>query len=532
MLLTLKKFLSFFKKYPYSRFAFNLYTKLIPVTLHEISHKHSIKNKIISFQLTDDPLYLGIFSMLMKDFYSEGYKIELIDTRSINSSVGNNFFSYLKRSLFFARIQSNQWIRFYNVFNPNIAYRSKTFNPILDIKAYIQAHKILGDKEINNETFKDLEINELLIGDLIIDTFLRFKPSAAFNKDDKFTKKILAQALKDIWKSEKYFSSVKPDIYFTSYSCYIMNGIAVRSALKNNVDVISFGNIIDFGKRLSNSNLFHSVSTEHYKKTFYNLESKDKLLQIAENGLLNKLNGGRDMSTIYMSNTVYGNKQTLEVPIKDKVVIFLHDFNDSPHVYKNFIFNDFWSWLTFTIKNLSSFGIQFVIKPHPNTVQKDEATYRPLDNLRSLFPGIDIISPYVPNTQLVDEGMICGITAYGTVAHEIAYLGVPSITCACHPHISFNFCKNASSIEEYRYLLKKPEELPISKCMMREEALAFFYMHSEYGNKDDLFLKNEWAFYNKACYINDFDDAANRIASIYKSSAYIKFFNSFKDNIY
>ena len=527
----LQKFIYLFRKYPNDKFAFNLYTKLAPITFNikPRNKKYSSKNKTITFQLTDDSLFIATFSMFMKDFYEQGYKIELIDTRSINTAIGSNLFANIKRSFFFSRTLSNQWIKFYNIFNTTIGYRSIEFNPLLNISSYIQARKILRDKKINKENFANLEFNDLIIGDLIIDTYLRFKPSAKFNINDKFIKKILAQAIRDIWKSEKYFSSVKPKIYFTSYSCYINNGIAVRVALKNNVNVISFGNLKDFAKKLSKSDFFHSVSAEDYKNIFYNLDSRDKLLKIAETSLLNKFNGSLDLSTIYMSSSVYGHNQKLNISIKNKVVIFLHDFTDSPHVYKNFIFNDFWDWLVFTIKTLSSFGIQFVLKPHPNTVQKEEPIYKPLDDLMSIFPDIDVISPYVPNTQLVDEGMTCGITAYGTVAHEIAYFGIPSITCADHVHRGFSFCKNASTIAEYKQLLKKPDELPINKNLMREEALAFFYMHSEYGSKEELFLKKHWAFYNKACFNNDFDDAANRIISIYKSLPYMKILDSYKE---
>jgi hypothetical protein len=60
----------------------------------------------------------------------------------------------------------------------------------------------------------------------------------------------------------------------------------------------------------------------------------------------------------YMRSTAYG-KPADEVPMASKtpVVIFLHDFYDSPHIYHDLVFNDFWEWVCFTIETSRSSGI-------------------------------------------------------------------------------------------------------------------------------------------------------------------------------
>jgi len=118
--------------------------------------------------------------------------------------------------------------------------------------------------------------------------------------------------------------------------------------------------------------------------------------------------------------------------------------------------------------------------------------------LKLLIPEEHWLPININTKQLVSLGMICGITAYGTVAHELAYLGVHSICCARHPHHSFDFCKTASSKKEYELFLKE-YHAPISKVKMRKQALAFYYMHNLYGTSDDLNLRFKFLELLKAC---------------------------------
>jgi hypothetical protein len=157
------------------------------------------------------------------------------------------------------------------------------------------------------------------------------------------------------------------------------------------------------------------------------------------------------------------------------VVIFLHDFYDSPHVYREMLFPDFWEWICFTIETLQNAHIPFFIKPHPNQINLSNDV---LDKLQERYSGLAMIPSAVTNKQLADAGMACAVTVYGTVAHEMAYFGIPTIACAHHPHICFDFCRTAKSREEYAQFLKQPAQIDIDKPTMREQSLRFYYMHN------------------------------------------------------
>jgi hypothetical protein len=177
------------------------------------------------------------------------------------------------------------------------------------------------------------------------------------------------------------------------------------------------------------------------------------------------------------------------------VVVFLHDFYDSPHVYADLVFQDFWAWITFTIAVLQAEGTPFYLKPHPNQVSLSEGV---LADLKLACPQARFLSARVSNVQLAQQGILCGVTVYGTVAHELAYLGVPSIACARHPHHSFGFCRTARSADEYRDLLADAAARPMAAPEMKRQALAFYYMHNLHGDAQSRALRNAFVEYWKA----------------------------------
>ncbi len=176
-----------------------------------------------------------------------------------------------------------------------------------------------------------------------------------------------------------------------------------------------------------------------------------------------------------MKSSSYG-AHTTDIPnISGAIVIFLHDFYDSAHAYRWMLFHDFWEWVSFTIEALRDRKIPFFLKPHPN---QDAASAADCDRLRVLYPGLNFLPARVSNRQLVEGGMSCAVTVYGTVVSEMAYLGVPAISCADNPHIGFAFGRSARTRKEYLALLEGHMQLPRNSEAMRRDACAFYFMQN------------------------------------------------------
>ena len=315
--------------------------------------------------------------------------------------------------------------------------------------------------------------------------------------DDPFVRRLLLQAVRDSRLAHRYFKNAKPRCYITSYTTYLEHGIPVRVALRYEVPVWSFGNIYCFGKRLTVNDTYASPSFADYRSSFEALDRQIERLEEAKSQLEFRLAGGIDAATSYMRRSAYEITNT-EPPsgLEGAAVIFLHDFYDSPHVYPDLVFHDFWHWTCFTIDGFIKSDIPFFLKPHPNQISLSDDV---LQRLQQKYSDLRWIPREVSNVQLSRAGIACGLTMYGTVAHELAYLGIPSISCARHPHHAFEFCRTARNQKEYEDMLLTYNQLPVSKPEMRRQALAFYYMHNVYGDGDAKTLRRAFVDFWSAC---------------------------------
>jgi len=460
---------------------------------------------LIAVQCVEDPFYVGLFSAVCQQLRAEsGAAGELVVVRSmINSGIGHN---WLQRLLLapVGLVTAQQWVRAFQEAGRGVAYRRLSLaNPLGDLLDWYRSRRLWRRERLNPD-IPALEVLNVRVGDLIIDSYLRFRPAPQFDMSDPFVVWLIWQAHRDIRRSRKYFRTRLPKVFLTSYSTYIDHGIAVRVALQEGVRVRSFGNFTQFGKELTHSDWFHTPDTARYRSDFAALDRREERCAEAQKQLSFRLSGGIDPATSYMRASAYAGEAGPLPDVNGAVIVFLHDFYDSPHVYDGLIFPDFWAWASLTIDTLEVQGRNFFIKPHPNQIQLSDAA---LERLRRKYPALPLLSSGVSNARLADAGMLCGVTVYGTVGHELAYLGVPTIACARHPHHAFDFCRTARTIEEYVSLLRTPEILPVPKDEMRRQALEFYYMHNLHGDSDTLALRKRFIDFWRACNRADATDA-------------------------
>jgi len=446
--------------------------------------------KTFGVEGVDDPLYLALLSMISIDVRKKvPSRGSVAITRSINGYVGVGLKGFILRSGIFNWLKSIQLSRVYHRPVGNVGYRSSSFiYPLADLYDFYKAYQLWRNLQ-SSEDISKLVIDDILVGDLVIDSYLRLRPSPFFEVKDKFVLRILWQVYRDIRTVTNFFLKSEPSFYLSSLTTYVEHGVPVRCALNIGVPVYLVSSGLVFGKKLSDDDYFHTPNSSGYRSGFEALESKAAKLQMAEEKLEFRLSGGIDDATNYMRTSAYASSDENLPDVDGAVIIFLHDFYDSPHVYDEFIFADFWSWITFTIDELIKSERLFWIKPHPNQISLSDEAFQLL--LRK-YPHLKTLSPRITNSQLVNGGIICGVTAYGTVAHELAYMGVPSICCAKHPHHSFDFCRTAKDINEYQSFLQSPDVRTLSKNDMQYQALAFYYMHNFSEGPDTMALRHQF----------------------------------------
>jgi hypothetical protein len=484
---------------------------------------------IFALQGVEDPIYYGLLSMISIDVRK---RVEssgrLVITRSFNYGVGKGLHAFVMRSGLVSWLISSQWSRINRQVVGAIGYRSQSFSyPFADVYDFACAYKLWRSLK-NSENISKLVIRDILVGDLVIDSYLRFRPSPYFLIKDRFVLTALWQAYRDIRRAYDFFYECKPSFYISSYATYIQHGIAVRVALKVGVPVYLVSGGLVFGKKLTLDDYFHTPDTSSYYSIFKKLDRQDQKLSMAEVQLKYRLSGGVDDATAYMKSSAYSYSDEKLPNVKGAAVIFLHDFYDSPHVYDDLIFPDFWSWICFTIDVFIQSGISFWVKPHPNQISLSDNA---VQLLLQQYPQLKMISSRVTNSQLVEGGMICGVTAYGTVAHELAYMGVPSICCAKHPHHSFGFCRTAKILDEYRYFLQTPNIQPLPVKEMRRQALTFFYMHNIYGGEDNAALRRQFNTWIREVHDVKGTQLLQELVKFRELSAYNKFIDELVEDI-
>lgn len=455
---------------------------------------HGAGPEVLAFQSVSDKFYFLLFGALRARMAA---RADLVVVRSVSGAVGSGCSAELKRSALVSWLWSGSWIRAYGPAIDRVAYRCATWRyPVADARDWIRSRALWMNlqAQAGGENYT-LQVDGIEVADLVISSYLRFKPAPHFSASDPFVRRLIWQALRDVRQAHTYFGRVRPRWYLTSYTTYLEHGIPARVALQHGVDVWSFGNLSRFGKQLTMSDPYQTVNSSRYREDFEALGPAADQLEAARVQLEKRLSGGIDAATSYMRRSAYGaSGEPVPTGLDGAVVVFLHDFYDSPHVYPDLVFNDFWQWICFTIEALQAQGTSFFLKPHPNQIElSDEA----LVLLRRKYPGLRWVPDAVNNVQLAQAGIACGVTVYGTVAHELAYLGVPSIACARHPHHAFDFCRTARTRAAYAGLLKTHTTLPVSREEMRRQALAFYYMHNLYGVGDQSALREAFVHFWK-----------------------------------
>lgn len=466
------------------------------------SRMPAVERPLVAVQCVEDAMYFAIFGALLEQFAQRGgVRAELVVVRSINAAIGTSRAARLLRSRPLGRLISNQWIRANAALATGVAYRSLAFaNPLAEYQDARLARRLWREARDRGGEFA-LEIDGIPVGDLVIDSYLRFRPAPRFDAADPFVGVLVRQAVRDVRAARRYFARRRPALYLTSYATYIEHGIAVRVALRQGVRVMSFGNFTRFGRELTLQDWLHTADTSNYRRDFAALADPERRLAEAQRQLQVRLNGGVDPATSYMRASAYGGSgSAAPADVRGAVVVFLHDFYDSPHVFHDLVFPDFWSWIECTITTLTQAGIPFYVKPHPNQVHLSGEA---LVTLKTRYPGLRCLDSGISNTQLVEAGMSCGVTVYGTVAHELAYLGVPSIACARHPHHAFDICRTAKTVDEYVAMLRTPGEHPLALDELRRQALSFYYMHNLHGDPATLELRTAFTAFWRACHTAD-----------------------------
>lgn len=447
---------------------------------YKFKNASTSSNIILAPVIYDYGNMLIVFKLLKKITDEENLKAKYFYT---STSIDDTFIGYSNLKYIFKRLLS------INKFTLNkirkINHIKKNDIIISNYFPFNFNHKIKIDFTSKKEVL-NLSYGNIKIGDLIYDHYLRFRGEATIDLNDKYLQNLVeyAKILTDKWNFFLEKNSVK--VLLLPYTSYLHWGIATRVALEKKITVFTYGSNNYIINKVSIKYPFHTKNFHEYINYFDLIVEKESKIEVSEKQLQDRLAGKYDKSTSYMLHSAYGeNIEKVSIELGKKFsIIFLHCFFDSPHIYGDGLFVDFFEWVDYTLTVASeNENINFYIKPHPNGLKENKKVVDFFRNKFKDFRNIIFLSSHISNKQLIEKNPSAVFTYYGTVAHEFAYMRIPVITAGDNPHNEFNFLYNPKTIEEFRYYLLNVGSYELPEKYERCDINKFYYMHYLYYNK-------------------------------------------------
>ncbi len=354
----------------------------------------------------------------------------------------------------------------------------------LQRKRRTELFKSIVKKLETKKDLHDLTIDGVKIGVDIYESILRTGlPTVDINSF--VTYKYLYYGLRYFIFFQDMMQKGKIKAVVLSHDCYINTGIleklayfySVPAYYANVFEIIRTDAPYQIHKRFLRYPEYFDVLTDSEKETG---------LRKANSVLNQRLGGETGVKMSYQTKSAF-TSQTMPRQTnnsnKIKIIIATHCFYDNPTGYGGNLFLDFYEWLMFLGEMTLRTDYEWYIKPHRD--------YRPgtleiIDDISKKYPALKLIDPETSFHQLRDEGASIALTCYGSIGHELPYIGYQVINAGYNPHIAFDFNIHCGSISEYEECLLNLQSLsPVSEL---ERLPEFYYIHYFIMHTDDYFF--------------------------------------------
>jgi hypothetical protein len=446
------------------------------------------KKKNILIQIVTDYYYLAYYKMIINDPKYSNYNFiglwpyfqQTVRKRCLILEILNEFY--------------NKFIFLFIYIKWSKLYKSIGISDIETIDSVSFLAKKNYKKKIffeSRDALLNFKINKINVGDIIYDTYLRFRASPTLFLKDYFLKKLIHKCYEIIFNLEKIFKKYKFVFFFTSYSSYIHHGLPARFFLKKKIVVYSGKNNSQYNKQLSHNDLSHAEDFKRYKLHFKKIKKNKKILEFSRNDLLKRFSKKKKLKSnlSYLLTDTYNVKKNSNEEINKlrniDGVLFLQDFYDSPHDWGNLAFNDFYIWTIFTLNIIRKYKLKIAIKPHPNSWHNSADSVVLYERLKKRYRNITWLNKDFPN-KLIFKKIKFGISGTGTVLFELAYHNIKAVSCGDHPGMDFNFTINAKNKKEYKkillniYKIQKPHYS--QRDLLIYNFLYYYYNMDAYEN--------------------------------------------------
>ena len=326
---------------------------------------------------------------------------------------------------------------------------------------------------------KDLlffKINKIRIGDLIYDDYLTKYKKPTIELDTNDLKKHFIKGVLLFFYWENYFKNNNVKSIVASHPTYY-TAMSTRVGLSKNIECFQVNPTQSI--RLTKKNYLKNFECYFFKKQFknYNNNLKKKYYKDSQKILDYRFEGNETIDKIINAPAKHMFEKGIKIKKnknskKTKVLVALHSFDDSPHCFGDFIFDDFYDWLEFLGKKTNQYDYEWLLKVHPSMY---DANIETIKFFVKKYPKFKLLPINTTHTQLLSTGIKCVLTVYGSIGFEYAYYGIPVINCCeCYPGVAYNFNLNAKNKKNYNKLLSSIPKLKLK--IKKKEIVEYYFM--------------------------------------------------------
>lgn len=377
-----------------------------------------------------------------------------------------------------------------------------------------RARQLSKDIFANLKTQRDImniTVDDLSLGDLIYDSYNRFflVPTAVL--DDPRLLACIQRVLSIYFASKEFLEKTPVAAIFTDHAVYWSGGVLSRLALRRGIPVFhvpfypvtlvrldpqTFHGLPDdpAGFPAGEGSCKLTLPYHLFPKLFARLtkEQQEAGVLRARRDLETRLSGSSKFDpTVLGGSTAYrpvaeGSARLTKTGDRPRMLIMLHDFCDAPHAFRSHLFDDNYHWAVWMLERASQSPYDWYVKSHPYALHDPEMGAKNdvvLAELKARFPKVTFLDPGVSNLQLVQEGITAMFTGYGTVGHEFAYMGVPSVNAADNPHVNYGFNLHARTREELAAYIEGAADLRIEIDKRQIEEYAYMRYIAYYDHE-------------------------------------------------
>ena len=447
--------------------------------------------------------------------YSTNNKILVVDRSSAPSVLSSLFCSHIINQKFKYNIklisylsEKNFIIKLYKSFgikdfeNLNLNFKKDIIKFLFSVVIlFYHIPKILT---FSKESFiNEYKISNILIGDLIYDTFIRNK--LRFKENMKYSLYFYKLILLTIFKLIKLENLFRDN----NFKCVIshthvyasLSSLSIRLAIKNKIKVLMpmGGRIVVLKKPSDYLKSELSITKNELKKIckkrkFWNKEL-DIYLDVRRFGKLS----GTTAYDAYNKTKKISSKDILRKLKYNKAkfskigLLASHCLSDANHAGGNFFFNDYYTHLIETLKLIKEDKrTLWIIKPHPSSYYYNEEDFISKEIKKIESKNIVLCPKNIKPYQLLKLCEII-VTCRSTIAIEAAELGKKIIVCGKNFFTGFGITKDCFLYNDYKknLLSNKMEKLNRKDILLAKKIFYFLVFKDSFYKSSIIPISNQ-----------------------------------------